>query len=114
MLDWMLPDIDGLTVCRNLRARGLRVPIVMLTARAEVAERITGLDAGADDYIVKPFDLGEFLARIRARTRRDAGGGRIGLGPPIVERGERCAVLPGGVGSVPPPDIALLAHLAWH
>jgi len=56
VLDWMLPDTDGVTVCRTLRGRGCAVPIVMLTARSEISERITGLDAGADDYIVKPFD----------------------------------------------------------
>ena len=59
ILDWMLPEMDGLSVCRALRAKGSRVPILMLTARAEVPERIAGLDAGADDYLSKPFDLGE-------------------------------------------------------
>src|SRR5215510_11041290 len=66
VLDWMLPGMDGITVCRTLRDRGVRTPILMLTARAEVGERILGLDAGADDYLTKPFDLGELLARVRA------------------------------------------------
>src|ERR1700742_221939 len=100
VLDWMLPDIDGVRVCRELRARGVSVPIVMLTARAEVSERITGLDAGADDYIVKPFDLGEFLARVRARARREVGGNAMILGPLMIDRAERRAVLPGGVLSL--------------
>jgi DNA-binding response OmpR family regulator len=112
VLDWMLPDVDGVSVCRTLRSRGVGVPIVMLTARAEVAERITGLDAGADDYIVKPFDLGEFLARIRARARREAGGNSIVLGPLMVDRAERRAVLSGEVLSLTPREFALLAHLA--
>jgi DNA-binding response OmpR family regulator len=112
VLDWMLPDVDGVSVCRTLRSRGVGVPIVMLTARAEVAERITGLDAGADDDIVKPFDLGEFLARIRARARREAGGNSIVLGPLMVDRAERRAVLSGEVLSLTPREFALLAHLA--
>jgi two-component system OmpR family response regulator len=112
VLDWMLPDVDGVSVCRTLRSRGVGVPIVMLTARAEVAERITGLDAGADDYIVKPFDLGEFLARIRARTRREAGAASIVLGPLMIDRAERRAVLAGEVLSLTPREFALLAHLA--
>ena len=112
VLDWMLPDVDGVSVCRTLRSRGVAVPIVMLTARADVAERITGLDAGADDYIVKPFDLGEFLARIRARTRRDVGGSPMVLGPLTVDRAERRAVLAGELLSLTPREFALLAYLA--
>src|SRR5688572_28716550 len=73
LLDWMLPELDGLSVCRALREHNMRCPILMLTARAEVTERIAGLDAGADDYLSKPFDLGELLARCRALTRRNAG-----------------------------------------
>jgi two-component system response regulator MprA len=70
VLDIGLPDIDGLEVCRRLRAAGDRVPVLMLTARDAVADRIDGLDAGADDYLVKPFDLGELQARLRALLRR--------------------------------------------
>ena len=70
VLDIGLPDIDGLEVCRRLRASGNRVPVLMLTARDAVADRIDGLDAGADDYLVKPFDVGELRARIRALLRR--------------------------------------------
>ncbi|HEX4339968.1 MAG TPA: response regulator transcription factor [Polyangiaceae bacterium] len=112
VLDWMLPDIDGVRVCRELRARGVPIPIIMLTARAEVAERITGLDAGADDYIVKPFDLGEFLARVRARARREVGGNAMVIGPLMIDRAERRAVLAGEVLSLTPREFALLAHLA--
>ncbi|HEX3597884.1 MAG TPA: response regulator transcription factor [Polyangiaceae bacterium] len=112
VLDWMLPDIDGVRVCRELRARGVPIPIIMLTARGEVAERITGLDAGADDYIVKPFDLGEFLARVRARARREIGGNAMVIGPLMIDRAERRAVLAGEVLSLTPREFSLLAHLA--
>lgn len=72
VLDVMMPGIDGLAVCRRLRAAGDRVPILVLTARDSVSERIDGLDAGADDYLVKPFALDELLARVRALLRRAA------------------------------------------
>ncbi|NQE90960.1 response regulator transcription factor [Nocardia terpenica] len=70
VLDVLMPFMDGLTACRHLRARGDRTPILMLTARDAVADRVDGLDAGADDYLVKPFDLDELLARVRALVRR--------------------------------------------
>ncbi|MEO8099454.1 MAG: response regulator transcription factor [Acidobacteriota bacterium] len=70
ILDIMLPGVSGLEVCRRLRQDGLRVPILLLTARGGVMDRITGLDCGADDYLSKPFDFGELLARIRALVRR--------------------------------------------
>ena len=72
VLDVMLPRLDGFEVCRRLRATGARTPILMLTARDAIGDRIAGLDSGADDYLVKPFALGELLARIRALLRRDA------------------------------------------
>ena len=70
LLDWMLPGMDGITVCRRLRDLGLSTPVLMLTARGDVRDRIDGLDAGADDYLPKPFDLDELLARLRALVRR--------------------------------------------
>jgi two-component system, OmpR family, response regulator MprA len=70
MLDVMMPNLDGLTACRRLRARGDKTPIIMVTARAETSDRVSGLDAGADDYLTKPFVLDELLARIRALSRR--------------------------------------------
>jgi two-component system response regulator MprA len=73
VLDIGLPDIDGLEVCRLLRREGNRVPILILTARDAVADRIDGLDAGADDYLVKPFDIDELKARLRALLRRAGG-----------------------------------------
>src|SRR5918994_794404 len=69
VLDVTMPGMDGLAVTRRLRAKGLRVPILLLTARDAVAERVAGLDAGAHDYLVKPFDVAELMARIRALIR---------------------------------------------
>jgi DNA-binding response OmpR family regulator len=70
ILDWMLPGITGLEVCRRLRATGNKVPVILLTAKDEVSDRVAGLDAGADDYVVKPFSIEELLARVRAHLRR--------------------------------------------
>jgi two-component system response regulator MprA len=70
VLDLMMPNVDGMTMCRRLRARGDQTPVLMLTARHELSDRVAGLDAGADDYLVKPFALEELLARIRALLRR--------------------------------------------
>ncbi len=73
ILDRMLPELDGLAVLRQLRQRGLRLPVLMLTARDTIDDRIAGLDAGADDYLVKPFAFAELLARLRALVRRTRG-----------------------------------------
>lgn len=70
VMDVMMPFVDGLTACKELRHRGDRTPILMLTARHEVGDRVAGLDAGADDYLVKPFAVDELLARVRALLRR--------------------------------------------
>lgn len=74
ILDILMPGVDGLEVCRRIRAAGDHVPVLMLTARAEVDSRVAGLDAGADDYLPKPFALAELLARLRALLRRTANG----------------------------------------
>jgi two-component system response regulator MprA len=70
VMDVMMPFADGMTVCREVRTRGIRVPILLLTAKHEVNDRVAGLDAGADDYLVKPFSIDELLARVRALLRR--------------------------------------------
>ncbi len=70
ILDWMLPEISGLDICTRLRKTGIQIPIIMLTAKDEVPDRVTGLNAGADDYLTKPFSIEELLARIKARLRR--------------------------------------------
>jgi two-component system, OmpR family, response regulator MprA len=72
VLDLLMPDVDGIEVCHRLRAEGDRTPILMLTARDAVDDRIAGLDAGADDYLVKPFDVEELKARVRALIRRSS------------------------------------------
>lgn len=113
VLDWMLPEMDGLSVCRALRAKGSRVPILMLTARAEVSERITGLDAGADDYLAKPFDLGELFARIRALVRRSGqADGVIRLGPIVIDQRNRKVTVDGKKLDFTPREFALLTYLA--
>ena len=71
VLDVMLPGFDGFELCRRLRAAGIWAPVLMLTARDQVGDRVRGLDAGADDYLVKPFSLLELSARLRALARRD-------------------------------------------
>jgi two-component system, OmpR family, response regulator MprA len=73
LLDILMPHLDGLETCRLIRSRGITTPVLMLTARHEVSDRVAGLDAGADDYLVKPFALEELLARIRALLRRSSG-----------------------------------------
>lgn len=70
VLDWMLPGISGLDLCLRLRSTGIQVPIIMLTAKDEIPDRVAGLNAGADDYVTKPFSIEELLARVRARLRR--------------------------------------------
>ncbi|MGJ3249836.1 MAG: response regulator transcription factor [Elainellaceae cyanobacterium] len=70
ILDWLLPGLTGLEVCRRLRTTGSKTPIILLTAKDDVSDRVAGLDAGADDYLVKPFSIEELLARIRAHLRR--------------------------------------------
>jgi DNA-binding response OmpR family regulator len=83
VLDWRMPGASGIEVVRDARRRGLSVPVLMLTARDAAADRVTGLDEGADDYLVKPFDFGELLARIRALQRRPPA-----LHPPVLTVGD--------------------------
>jgi DNA-binding response OmpR family regulator len=83
LLDVMLPELDGISLCHRLRSHGYSMPVLMLTARDTVSDKINGLDAGADDYVVKPVDLQELFARIRALLRRGSA-----LSPPILEWGE--------------------------
>jgi DNA-binding response OmpR family regulator len=70
LLDWMMPEMTGVEVCRRLRATGCKTPVVLLTAKDDVIDRVAGLDSGADDYVVKPFSIEELLARVRAHLRR--------------------------------------------
>jgi chemotaxis response regulator CheB len=70
VLDWMMPGLSGIEVCRRLRQTGSQTPIILLTAKDDISDRVEGLDAGADDYVVKPFSIEELLARVRAHLRR--------------------------------------------
>lgn len=85
VLDLMMPSVDGLTVCRVLRSEGDRTPILMLTARTETSDRVAGLDAGADDYLPKPFDPAELLARVRALLRRTRPGPEDSSTPAVMQ-----------------------------
>jgi two-component system, OmpR family, response regulator MprA len=116
VLDVLMPNRDGLSVCRDLRERGDRTPILILTARDAVQDRVDGLDAGADDYVVKPFALDELLARLRALLRRTNGGvegtlsyADLTLDPATreVRRGDRPVELT-------KTEFALLEHLIRH
>lgn len=92
ILDVLLPEQDGIAVCRAIRDQGNRVPILMLTALDAVADRIRGLDAGADDYVSKPFDFGELLARLRALTRRhESSDARLRVGDLVIDVAKRRA-----------------------
>lgn len=81
ILDWMLPHQSGLAICQELRSRGRLTPVLFLTAKDTVDDRVKGLDAGADDYLVKPFELRELLARVRARVRRGAAAPESAIAP---------------------------------
>jgi two-component system response regulator MprA len=83
LLDWTLPDFSGVEICRRVRGTGDSTPVLMLTARDDVKERVEALDAGADDYLTKPFSIEELLARVRARLRRPVTAGPSGPPPPL-------------------------------
>ena len=79
ILDWMMPKADGITVLRKMRMRGVKTPVLLLTARSEIDDKVTGLDSGANDYLTKPFDAKELLARLRVLTRAGAPAADPGL-----------------------------------
>jgi len=112
LLDWMIPDLDGLEVCRQIRRSGSSVPILMLTARDQVAERVVGLDAGADDYLVKPFEIEELLARIHALLRRSSGHAQLDLGALHIDRASRRAIVDDKPLELTSREFGLLLHLA--
>jgi DNA-binding response OmpR family regulator len=111
VLDWMVPDTDGLAVCRELRRAGATAPVMMLTARGETRERVLGLEAGADDYMVKPFEVDEFVARVRALLRRASGVVALRCGDLEIETTARQAKLAGVVLTLTNREYALLLHL---
>lgn len=117
VLDLMLPDIDGLDVCRQLRAQEADTPILMLTARGDAMDRVVGLEMGADDYLPKPFEPRELLARLRAILRRRRGGGKRDLlrfGSLEIDRGAREVRLDGSPRTLTSYQFALLLALAEH
>jgi DNA-binding response OmpR family regulator len=116
VLDRMLPDIDGLSVLRILRSKGVATPVLLLTARGSVEERIDGLDAGADDYLPKPFAFGELVARIRALGRRPTGPGEGRLAAGDLELDELRHAVNVGDRSVDlsAREFALLGYLIRH
>ncbi|MFL6140215.1 MAG: response regulator transcription factor [Frankiaceae bacterium] len=114
ILDLMLPVRDGFEVCRGIRASGSWVPILMLTARAAVGDRIRGLDAGADDYLAKPFDFGELLARVRALVRRQPAHrpARLEVGDLMVDPATHEVRIGGRAVELTPREFAVLELLA--
>lgn len=112
VLDLMLPRLDGIAVCRELRRLASPSSILMLTARDAVADRVRGLDAGADDYLVKPFALDELLARVRALGRRTGGGGTLRVDDLIVDTDRRTVTRAGAEIQLSPTEFRLLEHLA--
>jgi DNA-binding response OmpR family regulator len=119
ILDIGLPDISGLEVARRLRAAGSELPILMLTARDTVGDRVTGLDAGADDYLVKPFAFEELSARLRALARRGAPPGRrtkptLVAGPIALDETARRVTVDGSAVDLSPREFSLLECLLRH
>lgn len=116
VLDVMLPKRTGLDVCRELRKRGMRTPILMLTARDALADRVAGLDSGADDYVVKPFELDELLARLRALMRRGPAltEERFTVGDLVVDTRAQQVTRTGLPVLLTTREYALLEYLARH
>ena len=116
VLDLMLPRRDGFDVCRTLRERGSFVPILMLTARGRVDDRIRGLDAGADDYLAKPFDFGELLARVRALIRRGPSErpASLHVGDLTVDPASHAVIRAGRAVDLTAREFAVLEFLARH
>ena len=112
VLDWMLPDCDGLEVLRHLRARGRTTPVIMLTARGELADRIAGFESGADDYLPKPFAFAELLARCRALLRRPGlgTGNFLRCGDLQLDTRARTAVRAGAEIALTPREVDILEY----
>jgi heavy metal response regulator len=116
ILDVMLPVRVGIDVCRTLRQRGVRTPVLMLTARDAIEDRVRGLDSGADDYLVKPFAFAELLARVRALARREpaATGAVLTVGDLVLDTTTREAVRAGSPVELTTKEYALLEYLMRH
>jgi DNA-binding response OmpR family regulator len=116
ILDILIPAPDGIQVCKQIRASGSRVPILMLTALDSVDQRIKGLDSGADDYLTKPFDFGELLARVRALTRRhgEAMASPVTVGDLVIDTRRHVVKRKGRTIPLTAKEYALLLYLANH
>lgn len=115
LLDWSLPGMDGVSLLRRWRERGLKTPVLLLTARGTVGERVTGLRAGADDYLVKPFDFEELVARLEALHRRGAGHEALTkLGPLVIDSRRRVIANETQEETLTAREFALLSELAGH
>lgn len=116
ILDLMLPDIDGLVICKKLRAAGNHTPILMLTARGQIEDKVTGLNSGADDYLVKPFAFTELLARVKALTRRpkDSFGSTLNLADLSLNTLTYEVVRAGKIIHLSRKEYALLEYLLRH
>jgi DNA-binding response OmpR family regulator len=116
LLDILLPELDGLSLLRDLRKRGMTTPILLLTARDAVDDRVAGLDAGADDYLVKPFSFSELLARIRALLRRPVlrAGDRLVIGDVVMDLGARTVTRGTQAVTLTPREFAVLEYLLRH
>ena len=115
VLDLTLPGLDGLEVCRRLRQRGLRTPVILLTARDAVPDRVHGLDAGADDYLTKPFAIEELLARLRSQLRRaEAPRDRLEVADLVLEPAARTVTRGGRPIELSAQEFALLELLMRH
>ncbi|MCW1886122.1 response regulator transcription factor [Luteolibacter flavescens] len=118
LLDVMMPGLDGFAVCRELRKRGRTMPVLMLTAKGQVDDRVEGLDSGADDYLVKPFSLKELLARVRALLRRrerdEALGGELVIGSATVDFTKRLLVRGETRHDLSEKETGMLRLLATH
>ncbi|MEI7704219.1 MAG: response regulator transcription factor [Deltaproteobacteria bacterium] len=112
ILDWELPDLDGIGVLRAWRSAGVGMPVIMLTGRGEVDDKVTGLRAGADDYLAKPFEFEELLARLEALFRRGALEGPVQLGQVIIDPRKRTVTAGIGVEKLTERESALLLELA--
>lgn len=116
ILDWMLPVRDGIHVLRTLRSQGIRTPVLLLTARDTVEDRVMGLDCGADDYLIKPFAFAELSARLRALLRRatEADPGQRQIGDLTLDLEQRRAMRGGRPIALTPREFDLLFYLARH
>ncbi len=118
LLDWNLPDFSGVEVCRRMRKGGISTPVLMLTGRDEVQQRVEALDSGADDYLIKPFSIEELLARVRARLRRsgidELDGGLMRVGDLEVNPASREVTRGGEAIHLTAKEFDLLMHLMRH